>query len=58
MAYKLDLLSHSEPHPVFYMSCLKPKLEAHVIPLFSLPYVDTEGVIFSEPKAKEDEENS
>ena len=40
------------------MSCLKPKLVAHVIPLSSLPHVDTEGVIFSEPKAKDDEENS
>ena len=40
------------------MSCLKPKLVAHVIPLSSLPHVDTEGVICSEPKAKDDEENS
>ena len=40
------------------MSCLKPKLVAHAICLSSLPHVDTEGVICSEPKAKDDEVNS
>jgi len=58
VAYNLDLVSYSELHPVFYMSCLKPKLGAHVIPLSSLPHVVTEGVICSELKAKEDEEYS
>ena len=52
MACKLDLLlSHSKLHPDFYMSCWKPKLGTDVVSLPSLPHVDTEGVVHSEPQA-------
>ena len=48
MAYELDLLSHSLD---FRMSCLKPKLGVDMVYLLSLPRVESEGVICSEPKA-------
>jgi len=50
-AYKLDLPSHSKLHPIFHVSCLKPKLGAHVQTLPNLPPKDSDGVLRLEPQA-------
>ena len=51
VAYKLNLPSSSRLHPIFHVSCLKPKLGAQVKPIPTLPPVDAEGVLCPEPEA-------
>ena len=48
---KLDLPLESRPHPTFHFSCLKGKLGQHVVPLPSLPPVDSKGILRPEPVA-------
>lgn len=47
----MDLPSHSKLHPIFHVSCLKPKLGAHVQTLPNLPPMDSDGVLCLEPQA-------
>ena len=51
VVYKLDLPSHSKLHLIFHVSCLKPKLGAHVQTLPNLPPMDSDGVLCLEPQA-------
>ena len=51
VSYKLALPLESKIHPVFHVSCLKLKLGQHVTPLPTLPPIDEEGHVLSEPIA-------
>ena len=51
MAYKLALPPDCLIHLVFHVSCLKPKLGAHITPIPTLPPVDDVGCLNPEPIA-------
>lgn len=51
LSYKLALPPKSKLHPVFHVSCFKMKLGLNVHSMPTLPPVDEEGQIFSEPIA-------
>ena len=51
VAYKLSLPEGSLIHPVFHVSCLKAKLGSHIVPIPTLPPVDSEGLLQPEPVA-------
>ena len=51
MAFKLDSPPNSGVRHVFHVSCLKPKLGQTIIPISTLPLVDTQGHLTLEPKA-------
>jgi len=51
MAYKLELLTSSQVHPVFHVSCLN-KVIGHKIPVQKIFLeLDEEGKIILEPKS-------
>ena len=45
VAYKLSLPEGCLIHPVFHVSCLKGKLGSHIVPIPTLPPVDSEGLL-------------
>ena len=49
MAYKLALPSDCLLHPVFHVSSLKKHLGAQVIPIPTLPPMDSGGFVHPEP---------
>ena len=49
VSYKLDLPPESKLHSNFHVSCLKQRLGQHVVPLPSLPPMDSEGILRPEP---------
>lgn len=49
MAYKLALPSDCLLHPVFHVSYLKKHLGAQVIPIPTLPPMDSSGFVHPEP---------
>ena len=51
VSYKLALPLESKIHPVFHVSCLKLKLGQHVTPLPTLPPIDEERHVLSQPIA-------
>lgn len=50
MAYRLVLPESSKIHPIFHVFCLKKKLGSQIHPLASLPLVDTNSKLRSEPE--------
>lgn len=48
MAYKLALPADCPIHPMLYISCLKQKLGAQIVPLSTLPLVDSASLIHPE----------
>ncbi|XP_042958052.1 uncharacterized protein LOC122293563 [Carya illinoinensis] len=50
VAYRLELPSSTKIHPVIHVSCLKKKLGQNVIPLPTLPPVDSQGQVQPEPE--------
>lgn len=51
MAYKLALPTSCLIQLVFHVSCLEPKLGAHITPITTLPPVNFEGFLNLEPIA-------
>ena len=51
VAYKLALASDCLLHPVFHVSCLKKHLGAQIIPILTLPPVDSDGSLHPKPIA-------
>ena len=51
VAYKLALPLDCLIHPVFHVSCLKPKLGAHITPIPTLPPMDANGCLNPKPIA-------
>ena len=51
MAYKLELPSSSQVHPVFHVSCLKKVIGENLPVQTILPELDEEGKIILEPEA-------
>ena len=51
MSYKLALPPESRLHPVFYFSCLKMKLGPNKHSMPTLPQMDEDGQVSSEPIA-------
>ena len=49
MAYKLALPVGCLLHLVFHVSCLKPKLGAHITPFPTITPVDSDGFLTPEP---------
>ena len=50
MAYKLELPTSSQVHPVFHVSCLKKVIGNKISVQTILPKLDEEGKIILEPK--------
>ena len=51
MAYKLELPTSSQVHPIFHVSCLKKVIGENLPVQTILPKIDEEGKIILEPKA-------
>ena len=45
MAYKLDLLADCQLHPMFHISSLRQKLRENVVPLPTLPPIDSANLL-------------